>query len=333
MSAVNSLDPSDIQIGERLRRTLNREVVNRLKELIAKIGLKTPISVQYRGDEEGFFLVAGRHRLQACIELGWTDIPVLEEGSSSLDARMWEIAENLHRADLTALERDEHIAEWIRLSDETKVAQVAPPGGRQPLEQGIRAAARELGIERTQAQRAQKVAGLDDETKEEAKALGLDNNQSALLKAARAPSQEEQIASLRDHAASRATPKAQSPLNDPETVDRQVDAIMPVQDAAALSLPAALAQVLRNHGVSVDDVGPFNEVIAETIQDVMRTIESTMGIGLDNDDPDDMPVLAALGGPNYIQALNDWDLACFEWKQNRSRKKGPRPEPPPVPVR
>ena len=28
-----------------------------------------------------------------------------------------EIAENLHRADLTALERDEHIAEWIRLAD------------------------------------------------------------------------------------------------------------------------------------------------------------------------------------------------------------------------
>ena len=95
---------------------------------IARIGLKTPISVQYRGDEEGFFLVAGRHRLQACIELGWTDIPVLEEGSSSLDARMWEIAENLHRADLTALEHDEHVAEWMKLAD-SKPAQVGQVSG------------------------------------------------------------------------------------------------------------------------------------------------------------------------------------------------------------
>ncbi len=30
---------------------------------------------------------------------------------------MWEIAENLHRAELTALERDEHVAEWIALAD------------------------------------------------------------------------------------------------------------------------------------------------------------------------------------------------------------------------
>src|SRR4051794_4547982 len=115
MAAVTSLGPAEIQIGDRIRRNLNREAVDRLKESIAKIGLKTPISVRYLGDEEGFFLVAGRHRLQACLELGWTSIPVQDEGGSSLDARMWEIAENLHRADLTALEHDEHVAEWIRL--------------------------------------------------------------------------------------------------------------------------------------------------------------------------------------------------------------------------
>lgn len=50
---------------------------------------------------------------------------------------------NLHRAELTKLERDEHIAEWIRLTDEkNKLAQVGPVslkgghgvrGGRFPL--------------------------------------------------------------------------------------------------------------------------------------------------------------------------------------------------------
>lgn len=48
------------------------------------------------------------------------------------DARLWEIAENLHRAELTVQERAEHIAEWVRLTGE-KVAQLAPPsGGVQP---------------------------------------------------------------------------------------------------------------------------------------------------------------------------------------------------------
>ena len=67
---------------------------------------------------------------------------------------MWEISENLHRAELTVTERAEHIAEWVKLTRE-KVAQVAPPGGRQPRDQGIRSAVRELGIDRTEAQRSE----------------------------------------------------------------------------------------------------------------------------------------------------------------------------------
>ena len=45
----------------------------------------------------------------------------------------WEIVENLHRADLTELERKEQTAEWIRLADaeeigagDLQLAQVAP---------------------------------------------------------------------------------------------------------------------------------------------------------------------------------------------------------------
>lgn len=77
---------------------------------------------------------------------------------NGIDARLIEVAENLHRSDLTPLERAEHIAEWIRLTDakgaEGKPAHVAPvsnKGGR-GKESGINAASRELGIERTEAQ-------------------------------------------------------------------------------------------------------------------------------------------------------------------------------------
>jgi ParB family transcriptional regulator, chromosome partitioning protein len=107
-----AVNRADIIVGARLR-ALDRESVERLKESISKIGLKTPISV--RSSEQGWTLVSGRHRLEACIELGMDEIPVVAETGSELEARLWEIAENLHRAELTALERAEHIDQWIRL--------------------------------------------------------------------------------------------------------------------------------------------------------------------------------------------------------------------------
>jgi hypothetical protein len=175
-SPDHAASPADIVVGDRLR-ALDRESVERLKESISKIGLKTPISV--RSSEQGWTLVSGRHRLAACIALGMDEIPVVTETGSELEARLWEIAENLHRAELTALERAEHISLWIRLRGErgegerrgkaddklgqvgsvselNKTAQAVrprPQGGR-GCEGGVRAAARELGISRTDARRA-----------------------------------------------------------------------------------------------------------------------------------------------------------------------------------
>src|ERR1700730_7963483 len=94
----------EIVTGTRLRG-LDPKAVGVLKESIKVIGLKVPISVRYLSDEEGYALVAGAHRLQACIELGMQEIPVQEEEGSELDARLWEIDENLCRSELTELER------------------------------------------------------------------------------------------------------------------------------------------------------------------------------------------------------------------------------------
>jgi len=98
----------EIVTGTRLRG-LDPKAVGVLKESIKVIGLKVPISVRYLSDEEGYALVAGAHRLQACIELGMQEIPVQEEEGSELDARLWEIDENLCRSELTELERGEHL--------------------------------------------------------------------------------------------------------------------------------------------------------------------------------------------------------------------------------
>ncbi|MDL2266996.1 hypothetical protein LJC46_03295 [Desulfovibrio sp. OttesenSCG-928-G15] len=74
--------------------------------------------------------------------------------------RLWEISENLHRAELSALERDKLVAEWCRLTGQ-QVRQVdAPSGGAQPKEQGIRETSRQLGLSEPDVRRAVKVASL-----------------------------------------------------------------------------------------------------------------------------------------------------------------------------
>jgi hypothetical protein len=83
---------------------------------------------------------------------------------------LWEISGNLHRADLTVTERSEHIAEWVKLTED-KQAQLAPVSERGRVEGrgnkgGINAAVRDLGIDRTEAQRAVKIASLTPEAKE-----------------------------------------------------------------------------------------------------------------------------------------------------------------------
>jgi ParB family chromosome partitioning protein len=93
-----------------------------------------------------------------------------------------EIAENLHRAELTVQERADHIAEWVRLTEgkQLQSAQTEPieskraDGRGHRHEGGINAAARELGINRAEAQRALKIAGLSDDARAVADEAGLD---------------------------------------------------------------------------------------------------------------------------------------------------------------
>lgn len=92
------------------------------------------------------------------------------------------------RYTLNTNERSELINGWIALTemqiDEQKAqsAQIAPieskrtdGKGHRP-EGGINAAARELGVERTEAQRVRKISSLPPEVKQAARAAGLDDN-------------------------------------------------------------------------------------------------------------------------------------------------------------
>jgi hypothetical protein len=93
--------------------------------------------------------------------------------------------DNLHRAELTALERDTQIARWAELTA-AKVFEVGTPaGGIQPKEKGVRKVARDLGITTTDAHTVVKVGSLPEEAKQAARDAGLDDNRTALLEVAK----------------------------------------------------------------------------------------------------------------------------------------------------
>ncbi len=197
-------DIRKIAIGKIRRRPDARERVDKalaeLEQSIAANGLLQPIVVRRLGAGE-FEIVAGAHRAQACDLLGWTEIPAMVLDLDDLHAEMATIAENLHRAELTKLERDDQVARWIELMEkragrEEVSSQLAkkPQGGRP--EGGINAAAREIGVDKHDAYRAIKVASLSPEAKAAARETGLDDNRSALLAAAKQSTPGAQVEAI-----------------------------------------------------------------------------------------------------------------------------------------
>lgn len=112
-----SLRTEIIEVGER-HRALDGAACDRLAASMREIGLRQAISIRVvdmmviDGHEvEGVpVLVAGRHRLEAAKRLGWTHIDCIEVDDDSLRAELWEIDENLMRAELTPAQQAEHLA-------------------------------------------------------------------------------------------------------------------------------------------------------------------------------------------------------------------------------
>jgi ParB-like chromosome segregation protein Spo0J len=197
-------------------RPYDASAVSALAESIATIGLQTAPTVVERDGR--YVLVTGRHRIEALKLLGVETVPVRPVEMDDLEARMWAISENLHRVELTVLQRSQQIDEYAGLAKQKREAegalQVAPhlPSMKEGPERvsvqvaqkprrpegGDSLAARDLGITREEVTRAHKIAKLSDEATKEAEAYGLDNNQSALLKATKASTAEAQVGVLRD---------------------------------------------------------------------------------------------------------------------------------------
>lgn len=140
---TTNLRVDSIEIGER-HRALSEDAVERLAASMKAIGLRSPITVRVVDDYvladgevcDGVpVLVAGAHRLAAAKSLGWSHIDCIDADDDAITAELWEIAENLHRLDLTKDQRDEHIRRYAELLRTREVSgqvvqQPNPKGGR-----------------------------------------------------------------------------------------------------------------------------------------------------------------------------------------------------------
>lgn len=120
---IQKLKTLDIVVKDRLRG-VDSEKVERLKESIQRIGLIHPITVS------GGVLVAGLHRLTAHRELGIEEIDCHIIDDDELLQKEIEIDENLHRKELTVLERGKmeaikkkHEEEWRKRQLEIEYVQ------------------------------------------------------------------------------------------------------------------------------------------------------------------------------------------------------------------
>jgi ParB family transcriptional regulator, chromosome partitioning protein len=194
-----------ISVGPN-RRSVKDEKVAELMESIKANGLLNPITI-----DQNFNLVAGLHRLTACKLIGITQIEcTIITCEDATHSRLAEIDENLIRSELNALERSELWLERDRILD--KMGLRAKPGQNQhrsrggetvsPLLKTTLELAKETGYTDRTFQHGKQIArSIVPEVKEILRTTELAHSPTALLKVARAGSQERQQAEQAEQAA------------------------------------------------------------------------------------------------------------------------------------
>lgn len=154
----------DVVVRDRLRGNIDRAKITGLQESISLLGLQTPISIFQDKDET--VLIAGLHRLEACRQLKWEQIPAVYCDLGKIEREIWEIDENLMRVDLTPAQKAEHLARRKELF-EVKGGKISPtPGGEQKIGFAADTAAK-VGVSKREINQAlARAKALGDDIKE-----------------------------------------------------------------------------------------------------------------------------------------------------------------------
>jgi hypothetical protein len=147
-------------------------------------------------------LVAGAHRLEAARRSGLEHIDCKFFEGDETEARIVQVEENLFRKHLTVLQRAELLAEWVKLAMAKgyisgqlvqKNKWGRPQGGFSKSARELPVVGRSVESRRKMIARATKIASISPTAKDIAKACGLEDNQEALLKIAKAGHRKAQV--------------------------------------------------------------------------------------------------------------------------------------------
>jgi ParB-like chromosome segregation protein Spo0J len=106
-------------------RPYNAAVVAELAQSIRAIGLQTPLTCVVRDGQH--VLVSGRNRLEALRVIGCEQAPVRIVDFDDVDAELWRLSENLHRAELTKLEYDKQVVRYAELLKAKQAGETVTP--------------------------------------------------------------------------------------------------------------------------------------------------------------------------------------------------------------
>lgn len=269
MKEVKSIPVETIKVWTRLRE-INEGALAALIVSMSSQGLLNPITVA-RFDEETAELVAGAHRLEAAKRLGWETIEAIYIDGDDIERELHEIAENLHRAELTVLERDKQIARWVELmavreevSD--NLSETSAPEARKKKSKGGRpgmasATAREIGANERDVRRAVKVASITPEAQQAARDAGIDDNRSALLKVAKEATPEDQVDKVKEIAESKAHAKSRS--------KQSAQAMEDDDDDHAAGLRVIAARGVVNHAIEAKEISAIGRLHPSDVTDAM----------------------------------------------------------------
>jgi len=106
-------------------RPYNATIVAELAKSIRAIGLQTPLTCVVRDGQHVH--VAGRNRLEALRLVGAEQAPVRIVDFNDTEAQLWQLSENLHRAELPKLEYDRQVVRYAELLKAKQAGKTSAP--------------------------------------------------------------------------------------------------------------------------------------------------------------------------------------------------------------
>lgn len=202
MLEIKSIKINDITVSERIR-PIDENQAQVLALSIATVGLITPVTVRATPNAKDgkFTLVAGAHRLRACVINKLEEIDAVVIKGDQTTSKLMEVTENLIRNDLSVIDRAAHVRVLRDLYEEEN-GKINPKGGR-PKNRGnlpqffdggfSQYVADRLGLSGDAIKRLNRISqNLAPQLREKLRYTPLADNQAALLKFAKMEQGDQQ---------------------------------------------------------------------------------------------------------------------------------------------